>query len=141
MKAFLNKSQKIIVSCILQKDGKIFLFRKNKFFDDFDELDAAYFDIPHFLVDFGDDPEFIIKKGFAEYFDYEVTVKGVVDIRQKLTSEKSKQFFEIVYKVNCGDISNKEEKKDLFFFADKKDLDSYVFLKRYKDIVSYLEKF
>jgi hypothetical protein len=139
MKPFLSKSQKIIVSCILQKDEKILLFRKNKFFDDFYGADAAYFDIPHFLVDFGQDPKFIIKERFAECFGYDVMITGLVEIRQNITDETSLQLFEIVYKVKCNNITNKEERKDLFFFADKEELDSYVFLQRRKDISSYLE--
>ncbi len=138
MKSFLNKSQKIIVSCILEKNEKILLFRKNQFFDDFLKSNFGYFDIPHFLVDFGQDPKELIKRRFSEYFNYEVSDLDFVAVKQSLAFDNSIQIFEIIYKMKCSKFAN--EKQGLFFFADKKELSSYIFLKRYQDIISFLEK-
>lgn len=140
MEPFLSKSQKIIVSCILEKDKKILLVRKNKLFDNLKSFGFGYFDIPHFLVDFGEDPEFVIRKRLAEYFDYEAVSADIVAVKQNLSNENSAQVFEIVYKVKGDDFPDKEEKCDLFFFAGKEDLASYVFLQRCKDINSYLDR-
>lgn len=141
MKQFIDKKQKIVATCILQKGYKVLLLRASQLTDErANTSDTGYFDVPRFEINFGDSPELIIKKYFSRYFNHEITSVEVADVRQNILNERAVQIFEIIYKVQCNQVFIGHEQQGVFFFADVTDLELYMLSDQYKYIIPYLEK-
>ena len=141
MKQFIDKKQKIVATCILQKGYKVLLLRGSQLTDErANTSDTGYFVVPRFEINFGDSPELIIKKYFSSYFNHEITSVEVADVRQNIFNERTVQIFEIIYKVQCNDVFIGHAQQGVFFFADVTDLDLYMLSDQYKYIIPYLEK-
>lgn len=140
MKQFIDKKQKIVATCILQKGTKVLLLRGNQLTDEkADTADTGYFDVPRFEINFGDSPELMIKKYFSRYFNHEITSVKVADVRQNIIDERAEQIFEIIYYVQCDEVFTGYERQEVFFFADVFELESYMFSDQYEYIIPYLE--
>lgn len=141
MKQFIDKRQKIVATCILQKGSKVLLLRGNQLTDNNAGIsDTGYFDVPRFEINFGDSPESVIKKYFESYFNHEIASVKVLDVHQNIFDEQAVQIFEIIYKVQCDEVFIEYEKQGVFFFADIFELETYMFSNQYDYIIPYLEK-
>ncbi len=139
MKDFIPTTQKIVATCILEKDNKVLLLRSNQLVDGLCELmDTSYFDIPRFKISFGKNPEEIIRERFIEYFEQEISSMHIEDIRSRMIENDSIQIFEIIYKIKCEDSMPFTEEVGKFFFADIDNLDEYMLTPQHEHICNYL---
>lgn len=115
------------------------LLRCNQGAEGFCEIiEVGYFDVPRFEIDFGSNPEEVIKDKFAKYFNQKVLGVKVIDVCQSVVQEDSIQVFEIVYAVQCDDALSTEESVGKFLFADISNLESYMLEHHHKFVTSYL---
>jgi len=141
MKQFIDKKQKIVATCILQKGNKIFLLRGSQLTNATTGIsDTGYFDVPRFEINFGDNPELVIKEYFNSYFDHFVTSIEVADVRENIIEEQTIQIFEIIYKIQCDKVLIEHKKQGVFFFADVLDLTTFMLSDQYEHIIPYLEE-
>ena len=141
MRAFLPQTQKIVATCILRQDGKVLLLRNSQLADDMTSLtDTGYFDLPRFVVGFGEDPSELIMRQFAAYFGRCVTDAVVRGVRQGLVAGDTVHEFEIVYQVICThDPSDPLEKEGVYFFAETEHVHEYLLQDRYQALKGYLD--
>ncbi len=139
MKQFREREQKIVATCILQKDNKVLLLRGSQLNDvQADIADTGYFDVPRFEINFGKNPEHLIKEQFIKYFGHSVVAFDVIDVQQNIFDENTTQIFEIIYILKCENLSLCSQQYGIFFFADVSELSAYMLTDQYEYIIKYL---
>lgn len=135
MRNFLTKEQNIIVSGLLQYGKKILVVRSTCMITALN--DTEYFNIPSWEVSFGDDPRSMVENSFAELLGVE-EIENVypVDTYSFMRESGAEHTVCIVYRVDvsktiCKNIGECES----LHFVDIKDIDSYIFSSRVKDMI------
>lgn len=127
-----RKQQKIVVSCIVEHNGKILLLRGSQVSDRASSRSMGYFSIPRFTVTFGREPEHVLRDAFLDYFDQVLEEMSMVGTTQRLTDMGQTQEVEIIYRASVPKVTGRTGK---FLFVKKSDTDKYMFSGMYDDLI------
>ena len=137
MQEFLQKTQKIKATCIVQHNGKVLLLRSDQVLDPEHRPRAGYFGVPSFTVTFGADPEQMLEKTFIDYFGQSINGLIMVDVQQYLNTDQTVQVFEVVYTTRVTEFEVGDQ-SDNYIFVDKDDLHAYMFPAERAHLEKYL---
>ena len=127
-----RKQQKIVVSCIVENNGKILLLRGSQVADRASSRSMGYFSIPRFTVTFGMEPEQVLRDAFLDYFDQTLEEMSMIGTTQRLTDMGQTQEVEIIYRANVPKVTGRTGK---FLFVQKSDADKYMFSRVYEGLI------
>lgn len=127
-----RKQQKIVVSCIVEHNGKILLLRGSQVADRASSRSMGYFGIPRFTVTFGMEPEQVLRDAFLDYFDQTLEEMSMIGTTQRLTDMGQTQEVEIIYRASVPKVTGRTGK---FLFVKKSDADKYMFSGAYEGLI------
>ena len=127
-----RKQQKIVVSCIVEHNGKILLLRGSQVADRASSRSMGYFSIPRFTVTFGMEPEQVLRDAFLDYFDQTLEEMSMIGTTQRLTDMGQTQEVEIIYRASVSKVTGRTGK---FLFVKKSDADKYMFSGAYEGLI------
>ena len=137
MKDYLQKSQKIKVTCIVRNGDKILLLRSTEVADREHQPRGGYFDIPSFTVSFGEDPRATLERTLESYLGEVIDTVSVLDVRQYMSDNQATQVFDMLFTAETINNIEIEERLGKFMFVAQSELDVYMFPKE----KIYLEKY
>lgn len=127
-----RKQQKIVVSCIVEHNGKILLLRGSQVSDRASSRSMGYFSIPRFTVAFGREPEHVLRDAFLDYFDQAIEEMSMIGTTQRLTDMGQTQEVEIIYRASVPKVTGRTGK---FIFVEKGEADKYMFKSVYDHLL------
>ncbi len=127
-----RKQQKIVVSCIVEHNGKILLLRGSQVSDRASSRSMGYFSIPRFTVTFGKEPEHVLRNAFLDHFDQVLEEMSMIGTTQRLTDMGQTQEVEIIYRASVSKVTGRTGK---FIFVEKCEADKYMFKSVYDHLL------
>lgn len=137
MKDYLQKSQKIKVTCIVRHGDKILLLRSTMVGDPEHQPRGGYFDIPSFTVSFGEDPRTTLERTLEAYLGEVIDTVSVLDVRQYMSNNETTQIFDMLFTAVTINDAQIDERLGKFMFVEQSELDGYMFPQE----KIYLEKY
>jgi len=94
--------QKIVVSGILEKDGKLLMVQRG----DHEELFPGEWEFPSGKVDFGEDAEAALVREFKEEVALDIKVGSLIRTFSYTSKNDTRHTIELVYSVTCSNTEN-----------------------------------
>jgi len=118
-----DREQKIAVSCLLKRGNEVLLLRSSQALNEANYTHPGYFNLPRFYLNFGEDPEELLRREFLDLFNQQIDELELLDVTQSRPDE----YTHLVNIIYGGQTDTDTAAVGKYMFTKIDELENYAF--------------